>query len=108
MLRGKELEKVMDKFCFLSSPSIQNMIVTFRVEGKGKGEIDQILEMKRHAKIEFIHDNVFPGQGQEKVYFFKMLVDGPGSGVDLIRRMQRGEDLQNCFVMFDHVKRVKR
>ena len=36
-----------------------------------------------------------------------MLVDGLGSGVDLVRRMQHGGDLQNCFIMFDHVKRVK-
>lgn len=32
---------------------------------------------------------------------------GPGSGVDLVRRMQLGRDLQNAWVMFDHVKRVK-
>ena len=36
-----------------------------------------------------------------------MLVNGPGRGVDLARWMQRGGDLQNCFVMFDHVKRIK-
>jgi hypothetical protein len=73
----------------------------------GKGEIDQILEMKRHAKIKFIHDSVFPGQGQKKVYLFKMLVHGPESGVDLVRRMLPGGDLQIFFVIFDHVKRVK-
>ena len=31
----------------------------------------------------------------------------PGSGVDLVKRMQPEEDLQNAWVMFDHVKRVK-
>lgn len=63
--------------------------------------------MKSHAKIEFIHDSVFPGQGKKKVYLFKMLVHGPGSSVDLVRRMQPEGNLENCFVMFDHVKRVK-
>ena len=60
--------------------------------------------MKKQAKIEFIHDSVFPRQGQEKVYLFKMLVDGPGSGVDLVRCMQPGGDLANYWLMFDHVK----
>ena len=36
-----------------------------------------------------------------------MLTEGPGSGVDVIRRMQVGGDLQNAWMMFDHVKRVK-
>ena len=31
---------------------------------------------------------------------------GPGSGVDLVRRMQRGGDLELQWVMFDHVKRI--
>jgi len=63
--------------------------------------------MKKQAKIKFIHDSIFPKQGQEKVYLFKMLVDGPGSGVHLVKRMQPGGDLEHCFLMFDHVKRVK-
>jgi hypothetical protein len=32
---------------------------------------------------------------------------GPGSGVDLVKRMQPGEDLQNAWMMFDHVKWVR-
>jgi hypothetical protein len=56
---------------------------------------------------EELHGNVFPGQGKDKVYVFKMLVDGPGSGVDLIKRIQPGRDLENAWLMFDHVKRVQ-
>jgi len=63
--------------------------------------------MKRNLRFEYIHDNVFPGQGKEKVYLFKMLVEGPGSGVDLVKWMQVGGDLENAWLMFDHVKRVK-
>ncbi len=69
--------------------------------------IDNIMTMKKESKFEFIHDSVFPGQGKEKVYIFKMLTEGPRSGVDLVRRMQSGGDLQNAWMMFDHVKRVK-
>jgi hypothetical protein len=65
------------------------------------------MTMKKESKFEFIYDSVFPGQGKEKVYIFKMLTEGPGSGVDLVRRMQLGGDLQNAWLMFDHVKRVK-
>ena len=53
------------------------------------------------------YTTVFPGQGQEKVFLSKMLIDGIGSGVDLLRQMQLGRDLLNSFNMFDHVKRVK-
>jgi hypothetical protein len=49
----------------------------------------------------------FLGQGKEKVYVFKMLEDGLGSGVDLVKRMQPRGDLENAWLMFDHVKRVK-
>ena len=31
---------------------------------------------------------------------------GAGSGVDLVRRMQPGGDLELAWIMFDHVKRV--
>jgi len=65
------------------------------------------MTMKKESKFKFIHDNVFPGQGKEKVYIFKMLTEGPGSGVDLVRRMQPRRDLANVWMMFDDVKRMK-
>ena len=64
------------------------MISSFRLNNHG-GIIDNIMTMKRESKFDFIHDNVFPGQGKEKVYMFKMLTEGPGSEVDLVRRMNR-------------------
>jgi len=60
--------------------------------------------MKKELKFEFIHDSVFPGQGKEKVYVFKMLTEGPRSGVDLVKHMQPGGDLQNGWMMFNHMK----
>ena len=106
MLKPEEMEEVMDRFQYLSSPSIRNVISSFRSNNHG-GIIDNIMTMKRESKFEFIHDSVFPGQEKEKVYMFKMLTKGPGSGVDLVRRMQPPGDLQNAWVMFDHMKRVK-
>jgi hypothetical protein len=55
-----------------------------------------------------MRDSFFPRQmvGQ-KVFLFKMSFYGPTSGVDLVRHMQPNGDLQNCWLMFDHVKRVQ-
>ena len=35
------------------------------------------------------------------------VVFGPGSGVDLVKRMQARGDLQCSWMMFDHVKQMK-
>jgi hypothetical protein len=64
------------------------------------------MSMKVHSIIEYIHGYIFPRQGKEKVYVFKMLVDRVGSDVDLIKRMQPRGDLETKWLMFDHVKRV--
>ena len=106
MLKGEELEEVMDRFQVLSSPNIRNVISSFRLNNRGD-VIDYIMTMKKESKFEFIHDSIFVGQGKEKVYIFKVLTEGLGSGVDLVRRMQTGGDLENAWMMFDHVKRVK-
>ena len=50
------------------------------------------------------------GQGSDsnKVVLFKKSKVGLGSGVDLVRWMQPGGDLQDTWIMFDHIKRVKK
>ena len=40
------------------------------------------------------------------MYLFKMSTVGAGSGMDLVRRMQPGGDLELSWIMFDHVKWV--
>ena len=106
MLKAEEMEEVMDRFQYLSSPSIRNVISSFRSNNHG-GIIDNIMTMKRESKFKFIHDSIFPGQSKEKVYIFKMLTEGLGIGVDLIRWMQLVGNLHNAWLMFDHVKHVK-
>ena len=51
---------------------------------------------------------MFPRQGadDDKVFVFKMSKVGPAFGVDLVTRMQPGGDLQDSWLMFDHVKHV--
>jgi hypothetical protein len=68
--------------------------------------MDNTMDLKEKSKFVFIHKNKFPGQSKGKVFVFKMSVDCPSSGVDLVKRMQVGEDLEHCWLIFDHVKRV--
>ena len=46
----------------------------------------------------------FLRQSKDKVFVFKMHVDLAGSGVDLVKHMQCGGNMENLWVMFDHVK----
>ena len=43
----------------------------------------------------------------DKVFVFKMSEVGLESGVNMVKRMQSGGDLENSWIMFDHVKRVR-
>jgi hypothetical protein len=106
MLQSQELEDIFNKFEQLSSPNLRNTISLSRSGGK-RGAYDSIMVMQRYTTIEYIHGNVFLGQGKNKVYVFKMLVDEPESGVDLVKCTQPGGDLENAWLIFDHVKSVQ-
>jgi hypothetical protein len=71
--------------------------------------MDSITKLRGSSNWAFVQENKFPGQGShtDKVFVFKMSEVGPGSGVDLVKRMQVGGDLENEWIMYDHVKRVK-
>jgi hypothetical protein len=69
---------------------------------------NSILTSKAFSPYDYIQDNCVLGQqiGQ-KVYHFKLLVEGDNCGIHLTRQMQLGGDLENTWMMFDHVKRVQ-
>jgi hypothetical protein len=71
--------------------------------------MDGIAKLRGVRNWAYIQRNQFSGQGNDadKVFIFKMSEVGPGSGVDLVRRMQLGGDLRNAWIMSDHMKRVK-
>ena len=104
-----ELMPVLDKCKYFSSPSIQNEITSFK-HLRRFGVIDSITKLRGSSTWAFVQESKFLGQGTDpdKVFVFKMSEVGPGSGVDLIKRMQVGGDLQDAWIMFDHVKRVRR
>ena len=53
---------------------------------------------------------MFSGQGSDfvKVFVFKMSKVGLGSGIDMLKRMQSSSNLEDAWMMFDHVKCVKK
>jgi len=62
----------------------------------------------KESNFEVIHNNVFLRQCKGKVYIFKMLIEGPESGMNLEKRMQLGADLQNAWLIFNLVKYVNK
>jgi hypothetical protein len=41
------------------------------------------------------------------MFIFKMSEVGPGSGMHLVKQMQPDGDLEDAWIIFNHVKRVK-
>jgi hypothetical protein len=106
-LTKEELAQVFDKWSKLGSRSLRNLISEARRFCGQGGYIDNIRKLKKSLTFDYIHDSKFPGQGDELVYLFKMSTCGQGSGVSLVCRMQFGRDLENEWIMFDHIKRIK-
>ena len=71
------------------------------------GTMNSIMAFKDHSSFKYFHASRFPRQSKDKVFVFKMSIDLPRSGVDLVKRMQEGGDMENSWIMFDHVKRLK-
>jgi hypothetical protein len=104
----EELVPILEKCKYMSSPKIKNDVSAFRYIRRF-GVMDGIAALRGCSHWAYVQENKFPGQGSDsdKVFVFKMSEVGPGSGVYLVRRMQPGGDLENAWIMFDHVKRIK-
>jgi hypothetical protein len=107
-LQLDELVPMFNQLKHMSTPSIRNEVTTFRYLRRF-GVMDSITRLRGTSGWAFVQENRFPGQGKDsdKVFIFKMSEVGPGSGVDLVKRMQPGHDMEDAWMMFDHVKRVK-
>ena len=106
LLSESELSSVLEKWSTLSSLTMENVIYDAKLCLSGGGYVDSILKLKKRSKYDYIQDNRFLGQGSKLAYIFKMSTVGPGSGVDLVWRMQSGGDLKLQWIIFDHVKRI--
>jgi hypothetical protein len=94
--KGEKLCQILLKFIPLCSLDIHNLIISLKHRPNNSNSIDYTLKLKAQSSYNYIQDNYFHCQhvGQ-KVYLFKMSVDGVISEFDLIRKMQLGDDLQN-------------
>ena len=98
----------MDKFKILASPDYCNFVSGSKHFVRSEmGTMDSIMTLKDHSGFKYVYDSRFPGQSKNKVLISKMSVDILGSGVNIVKRMQVGGDMENSWIMFDHVKRLK-
>ena len=101
-----ELVYVLDKCKYISSPSMKNNIFRYIYRF---GFMDGITMLKGYSHWAYIQRNKFPGQSSnsDKVFVFKISKVGPKFGMHLMKQMQPGGDLEDTWIMFDHVKSVK-
>lgn len=57
--------------------------------------------------FKLVHDIRFLGQSKDRIFVFKMSVNIASSVVDLVRRMQCGGDMENLWIMYEHVKLLR-
>ena len=97
LLSLSELEPVFETCRGLNSPNLRSKVTSFKFLRRF-GVMDGIAKLQGVSNWAYIQRNQFPGQGDDanKVFVFKMSEVGPGSGVDLVRRMQPGGDLENA------------
>lgn len=65
------------------------------------------MTLKDHLGFKYVHDNKFLGQSKDKIFVLKVSVYFIRSGVNCVKRMHVGGDMENSWKMFDHVKHLK-
>ena len=70
--------------------------------------MDSIMAFKDHTAFKFVHGSRFLlWRSKIKVFVFKMSVDFPSSGVELVKKMQVGGDMKKSWIMFDQFIHLK-
>ncbi|CAM6093771.1 unnamed protein product [Calypogeia fissa] len=88
---------------------VRNMIRSIKKYTHASSDLQMLLELKKKMVMPFVQSILFPGQSlnvDERPHIFKMSTTGPGSGLDLIRRMQPGGDLEKSWIMSDVMHRT--
>ncbi len=85
LLKGEKLNKMLLKFALMCFPGICNLIVSLKHHLNNSSSFNCIFKLKAWFGYDYILDNCFFGQrvGQ-KVYLFKMSIDGIVFGFDLV------------------------
>jgi hypothetical protein len=91
---GSSLEVVINKFSTFTSPNSHNFVSGSKCFLRsGMRTMDSIMALKDHTTFKFVHSGRFPCQPKDKVFIFKMFVNLPSSGVELVKMMQVGGKL---------------
>jgi hypothetical protein len=102
LLNSEQLEHIQDKFLELSLPNVRNLVTSFK-HSASHGYIDSILELNSMSYYDYIHECCFQGQIiRQKVFIFKMSINGVGSGTSLIMQCNLEgicRMLGSCFIM---------
>ena len=112
-LSEDEQAEIWETLQVLSTPSrFMSLLRSIRKlsdDDNGSGIFDILKRMQERVHFPFLQQYRFPGQGSatDFPFIFKMLVKGHGSGLDLLKRMRPGEDLEGTWVMFDVMHRIK-
>lgn len=98
----------MDKFGTLGSPNCRNFVWGSKhFIRSGMNMIDSIIALKDHLGFKYVYGNIFSGQSKNKIIFFRISFYFSDCGLIHVKRMQVGGDLDNSWIMFNHVKHIK-
>ncbi len=86
LFEGEKLDQTLLKFTPLCSLGIGNGIASLKHHPNYSNFVDYILKLKAISTYDYIENNCFPSQHvMQKVYLFKMSVDGDTSEFDLVQ-----------------------
>lgn len=96
----------------VSKEKFHAILRTVQMENPLKREFDSIRDMQQNIQFLYILRFLFPGQGfkNDRPHVFKMSTKGPGSRLDILRRMSYagsyGGPLEGSWVSFDVMHRI--
>jgi hypothetical protein len=110
-LTDKNLDKMWETLQVIATPcKFTSLLRSVRkdTDFRGNGVFNVLEKMQKNIWFLYIQWHRIPGQGSQTdfPFVFKLSVKGPGSGVDLLRRMQPGKDLFGTWVMFDVMHQI--
>jgi hypothetical protein len=107
-LVDSSLEVIIDKVSTLASPNCRNFVSGSKCFLRsGMRTMNNIMALKNHYVFKFVYCSRFLRQAKDKVFVFKIFVDLLGSDSKLVKRMQVGGNMENSWIIFDHVKYLK-
>ena len=108
-LSEEEKQEIFDSLGVLGSQSKYTALLrSVRILKEPKSEFEMLMHIQRHSLFPCIQRYRLPGQGSksDRAFILKMTEKGDGSGVDILRRMQKGGPLEGTWVMFDVMHRI--